>query len=57
MRAYAKKFPGYLFSDFKAILLSPKAMISVPQYKQIMEDYFETDSDAEDNYNDMIKDY
>jgi len=33
VRAYAKKFPGFHMSDFKAILLATKAIVSIPQYK------------------------
>ena len=47
VRAYAKKFPGFLFSDFQEILLRPQALVSIPQYRQMMLDHFYDNPDAE----------
>ena len=44
-------------SDFKAILLASKAIISIPQYKEIMTEWFNNNPSDEDNYNNMIADY
>ena len=57
VRAYAKKFPGFIFSDFKAIVLNPTALISIPQYKQLMEDWFADNPDDADAYNKQIAGY
>ena len=57
VRAFAKKFPGFLFSDFKAIQLNPTALISIPQYLQVMQEWFERYPNDYDAYMSSIGDY
>ena len=44
-------------SDFKAVLFNTKTLISIPQYKMIMQDWFDRNPDDQDSYEEMIADY
>ena len=40
MRAYAQKLPGFLYSDFQEILLNVQGMVSLPDFKTLMEEHW-----------------
>ena len=40
VRAYAEKFPGFLFSDFSEILLRMQGLISIDDFSILMNEHF-----------------
>ena len=40
VRAYAEKFPGFLFSDFSEILLRMQGLISIDDFARLMDEHF-----------------
>ena len=40
VRAYAEKFPGFLFSDFSEILLRMQGLISMDDFARLMDEHF-----------------